>query len=112
MQGYTTPEGDPCGYVAAITSLHAWLARHQQSPPPSSTPRPPIPLIVNTQGWVQGLGAELLLSVLNTVQPTHLLRVSGSPEATRRRRGCSVAVSNVGRWVLPDPTGRLSSTCQ
>lgn len=34
-----------------------------------------VPLIVNTQGWVKGMGADLLRSVEGIFQPTHIVDI-------------------------------------
>ncbi len=38
--------------------------------------RAPPPLIVNTQGWIKGLGLALLLEIIKAVRPTHILGLS------------------------------------
>jgi polynucleotide 5'-kinase involved in rRNA processing len=35
-----------------------------------------LPLVVNTDGWVKGLGQELLGAVIDVVAPAHILQVS------------------------------------
>ena len=38
--------------------------------------RYPLPLLVNTDGWVRGMGAEVLREVIRLVTPTHLLHIT------------------------------------
>jgi polynucleotide 5'-kinase involved in rRNA processing len=35
-----------------------------------------VPLVVNTQGWVKGMGLDLLTECLQHALPSHLLQVS------------------------------------
>lgn len=70
-QGDVSPQSDPDRYMSAVQSLYnQYLAMgtdaHGRWPP----------LVVNTHGWVKGLGLELLAHVLRVVQPTHLVHVS------------------------------------
>lgn len=38
--------------------------------------RYPVPLLVNTDGWVRGMGAELLGAVIEMTLPSHVLHIS------------------------------------
>lgn len=35
----------------------------------------PIPIVINTQGWIKGLGKELLTELYSTVQPTYIVNI-------------------------------------
>jgi mRNA cleavage and polyadenylation factor CLP1 P-loop len=50
--------------TAAATAAAVPLSTHQ------------LPLVVNTDGWVKGLGQELLGAVIDVVAPAHILQVS------------------------------------
>ncbi|GAA5826859.1 hypothetical protein JCM11251_002922 [Rhodosporidiobolus azoricus] len=39
-----------------------------------------VPLVVNTQGWVKGLGADLLVKLKEASRPTHVFSFAGSAE--------------------------------
>ena len=52
-----------------------------------------IPLVVNTMGWIKGLGADLNRKIETTVQPTDIFEVRGSHE-TRLDPGSSTTT-----WV-------------
>ncbi|KAG1671780.1 hypothetical protein FOA52_000157 [Chlamydomonas sp. UWO 241] len=82
--GDTSAQGDPELYVSAVQSLCAWYRDTDFSPPPASTStstaggvargsartaRPP--LIINTHGWVKGLGLDVLADVCCASNPTH-----------------------------------------
>lgn len=60
--GSASPRSNPDYYLACINQLvDHW--RHGQL-------HDPIPLVVNTQGWISGVGYELLLSQIHKVEPT------------------------------------------
>ncbi|KAK3250112.1 hypothetical protein CYMTET_40495 [Cymbomonas tetramitiformis] len=70
--GDIKPEGDPEGFMEGVGALHhMWMETLQGGG---------VPLVVNTMGWVKGLGMDLLQATLSQVQPTHLLQLqSPSP---------------------------------
>lgn len=94
--GSTSPASDPSGYISAISALLATYAleveypslddappsrRHRRGqathePPrggaPSARHRERVPLVINTQGWVKGLGADLLAKIKAESQPSHI----------------------------------------
>ena len=63
--GDVTPREDPAAYLAAIEDLVRFYCSDLQSIG--------VPLVVNTQGWVKGLGANLLADIQGMVSPTHLV---------------------------------------
>ncbi|MCO5585001.1 hypothetical protein L7F22_038933 [Adiantum nelumboides] len=66
--GDTSPKNDPGTYIAAIQNL---LASYRNSWASQG-----VPLIVNTQGWVKGLGAQLLSQIEAIVEPSLILNIS------------------------------------
>ncbi|GAA6063209.1 hypothetical protein JCM10212_006842 [Sporobolomyces blumeae] len=95
--GSSSPASDPSTYVDAITSLLSTFALevefplvdepapthsrrrhhlHRDQPSASRAPigkvRERVPLVINTQGWVKGLGADLLAKLKTAIQPTHV----------------------------------------
>lgn len=66
--GDFSPKNTPSAYVTGIADLMTTYRRDWQ---PLR-----VPLIVNTQGWVKGLGASLLAQIEELVMPTHILDVS------------------------------------
>lgn len=34
-----------------------------------------VPLVVNTQGWVKGMGYDLLVEAMQHMAPTHMIQV-------------------------------------
>jgi polynucleotide 5'-hydroxyl-kinase GRC3/NOL9 len=70
--GDVTPKARPDFYLKCVTSCFSYW-RHD--PDMSNAP-----LVINTSGWVKGLGILLLVDLLRIVRPTHIiqLQLSGS----------------------------------
>jgi polynucleotide 5'-hydroxyl-kinase GRC3/NOL9 len=62
----------PDEYLAAIHQLVEHYRYEIQYPTSEASSSRSIPLVVNTQGWVKGLGEDLLRSIELMVQPTHI----------------------------------------
>ncbi|KAF7416366.1 Polynucleotide 5'-hydroxyl-kinase grc3 [Pleurotus ostreatus] len=89
--GSTTPRSSPSHYLASVDSLFQTYRTEVQTPglEPLADNRicEYIPLVVNTMGWVKGLGASLLESIEEIVQPTHVFELQSStpfPSSTSR----------------------------
>jgi hypothetical protein len=71
--GDTSPSADPGAYAGALAALLAtW---HAQPAPQPHQGAQPAPLVVNTLGWVRGLGLELLCGLLRSAAPTHVIQL-------------------------------------
>ncbi|KAJ2321170.1 Polynucleotide 5'-hydroxyl-kinase grc3 [Coemansia sp. Cherry 401B] len=66
--GAVTPKNDPDRYAAGV----AQLARAYHEYPAGDRV---VPLVVNTQGWVRGLGLDLLYTLCEHVRPTHYVQI-------------------------------------
>ncbi|KAK4511252.1 Inorganic pyrophosphatase [Mucor velutinosus] len=67
--GSTSPRSNPDYYLACIHELvDHW--RHDQKQVRDEDQREWIPLVVNTQGWVSGVGYDLLISQIQKIEPT------------------------------------------
>lgn len=64
-----TPASDPELYLAAITDLITHYRNRIGS----------LPLVVNTPGWVQGTGLDLLTSLIESIRPSHVLYMASGP---------------------------------
>ncbi|KAM0746371.1 hypothetical protein T439DRAFT_350618 [Meredithblackwellia eburnea MCA 4105] len=88
--GNTSPASDPTTYLSSISALLATYHLEVEFPPIDepvhrshrrgathstslSKIADRVPLLINTQGWVKGLGADLLLQIKEEARPTHLL---------------------------------------
>ncbi|KAK4703113.1 polynucleotide 5'-hydroxyl-kinase GRC3/NOL9, partial [Phenoliferia sp. Uapishka_3] len=97
--GSPSPASDPSTYLAALTALLSTYALEVEYPlvdeptrrpgrrngasrsaPVASKIRDRVPLIINTQGWVKGLGADLLEKLKIESRPTHLFSFDGADE--------------------------------
>ncbi|KAJ3289046.1 Polynucleotide 5'-hydroxyl-kinase nol9 [Rhizoclosmatium sp. JEL0117] len=71
--GATSPKNDPDCYSASLSQLwKIYKARVS----------PDIPLVINTDGWVKGMGFDLLLHSLKEFRPTHLIQLGLEPSST------------------------------
>jgi len=86
--GNITSRSDPVAYVAAVSAL---VAKYEsllseansvsdgiKGSRAEARRRQRIPLVVNTDGWVKGLGYEILRSVLDTVRPLRAIQIVGT----------------------------------
>ncbi|GAA6007713.1 polynucleotide 5'-hydroxyl-kinase [Rhodotorula paludigena] len=99
--GSTSPASDPTAYLAAASALLSTYsleveyalvdeprvsARGRRTAPvvpaalESRKIRERVPLVLNTQGWVKGLGADLLNKLKSECRPTHVFSFA-DPEA-------------------------------
>ncbi|KAJ9092435.1 hypothetical protein QFC21_006817 [Naganishia friedmannii] len=74
--GSLTPRLLPEYYMSCISQLldqYRYEVQYPIDTTPSSTTKisEVVPLIINTQGWVKGLGADLLLQIEHLAEPTH-----------------------------------------
>ncbi|KAK9897342.1 hypothetical protein P389DRAFT_55928 [Cystobasidium minutum MCA 4210] len=63
--GSATPKDDPAYYIWAISDLLQHYTNLNDEAGTSA-----IPLVINTQGWYKGLGADLLLEIHRMAQPS------------------------------------------
>jgi len=86
--GSTSPASDPSAYLEAAQALLETYALEVEYPldgdASSSEGRKiveRIPLVINTQGWVKGLGADLLDKLKALARPTHVFSFSTPDDA-------------------------------
>merc|ERR1740130_655962 len=77
--GASTPAVNPILYIKCVrAAFDAYLELIGQS-----GDKLPPPLIVNTHGWVTGMGIELVRTILAITRPQLVLRISNeAPQAT------------------------------
>lgn len=73
--GSTTSKPDPMYYSAAVRSLVEYYTSGRTSYIPGEGPTPFPPLVVNTDGWVKGIGRDLLGAVIDVVRPLHIVQL-------------------------------------
>ncbi|KAI9144476.1 hypothetical protein BKA69DRAFT_1122321 [Paraphysoderma sedebokerense] len=71
--GSTSPKNDPDYYISCISSL---LKAYQGLIPTTwESEGTLIPLVINTQGWIKGMGEDLLVNILQLSRPTHVYHI-------------------------------------
>lgn len=89
--GDLSPSGDPALYLAHIRSLYSWYCRHGAKAAVAAASQAaagavvgsgtPPPLVVNTHGWIKGMGFEVLVEMLAGLPVTHCIQIaSGNPK--------------------------------
>ncbi|TKY90308.1 hypothetical protein EX895_000306 [Sporisorium graminicola] len=74
--GDVSPRDDPESYVAAAHDLIDFFRTHIQPGQPGEDGEPQrVPLVINTQGWIKGLGADLAARIEPLLRPTHIFDV-------------------------------------
>ncbi|GIL43267.1 hypothetical protein Vafri_1041 [Volvox africanus] len=76
--GDVSPEHDPQLYLAAVQALYGSYWNWAQRVVAGGGAWPP--LVVNTHGWVKGLGFDLLTQLLRVVAPTHTIQIRGGSD--------------------------------
>ncbi|KAK4198802.1 hypothetical protein QBC40DRAFT_283039 [Triangularia verruculosa] len=98
-----TPALDPEHFIeCALDLFTTYQARHPQDKQP--------PLVVNTPGWIQGLGLDILSDLIKAIQPTEVLYMSteGPGETVS---GLQSAISSISPATIAKstPTTTLST---
>lgn len=70
--GSVTPSDNPKLYLELCLDLWKSFA---------ANPHPDAPIVINTLGWVSGLGLSLLSHLLHHIQPTHVIAFGEEPPA-------------------------------
>ncbi|GIL99193.1 hypothetical protein Vretimale_4416 [Volvox reticuliferus] len=83
--GDVSPEHDPQLYLTAVQALYGSYWNWAQGLVAGGSAWPP--LVVNTHGWVKGLGFDLLTQLLRVVAPTHIIQIRGRSERKNLPRG-------------------------
>lgn len=96
--GDVTPRDDPESYVAAVHDLIEYFRTHIQPGQADATgTQQRVPLVINTQGWIKGLGADLAARLEPLLRPTHILDV-----IPRGSAGIVPAPFRGARWLDVD----------
>jgi len=80
--GYTSSKADPTSYISIVKRLIAYFenmnfeqSTNAQTECCSRQRR--IPLIVSTDGWIKGMGYEILSSIIDVIEPKHIVQILG-----------------------------------
>jgi len=97
--GSITPAADPQHYMACVMDLYATYQR---------TLRGVCPLIINTPGWVQGTGLDILTELVTKLRPTEIVYMSvEGPEDTVE--SLQSAAKNASVTQLPSQASEFTS---
>jgi polynucleotide 5'-hydroxyl-kinase GRC3/NOL9 len=69
--GAVTSRVDPTRYIEGVQHL---LQEYQDYVSHSPTP---IPLLINMDGWVKGMGYQILTALISSIQPSHVCQILG-----------------------------------
>lgn len=77
--GDISPKGDPRAYLHTIVNLYDYFRKEYYDTQPSNelelSKIAQIPLVVNTHGWVKGIGYDALVDMLRYMAPTHVVQI-------------------------------------
>jgi len=88
--GHISAKADPLSYTAAIASLmrkYEELIDNEVERESAAgegdhlTRLEALPLLVNTAGWVKGMGFEILSTIVDVVRPGHIVQIVGAARA-------------------------------
>ncbi|KAG2400305.1 Polynucleotide 5'-hydroxyl-kinase [Vigna angularis] len=72
---------DPSTYLSYVFAIYDYYQKEYGISVKGENPcRIKLPLIVNTPGWVKGVGYDVLVDMLNYISPTHVVKISTSSE--------------------------------
>ncbi|XP_009631975.1 polynucleotide 5'-hydroxyl-kinase NOL9 isoform X1 [Nicotiana tabacum] len=79
--GDISSKRDPKTYLAYIFALYdhyrrTYLLNNGESPGNAG-----VPLVINTTGWVKGIGYDILVDILKYISPTHVVKICISAES-------------------------------
>ncbi|KAJ0985540.1 hypothetical protein J5N97_003896 [Dioscorea zingiberensis] len=99
--GGVSAKNDPKGYLNSIFALYDhFLGEYYQASNINDHSKPMLPLIVNTCGWVKGLGFNVLVEILRHINLTHVVQFRTSLEKKNLPRGMF--------WLEGAPTGKVN----
>ncbi|GAB2264257.1 hypothetical protein Droror1_Dr00026391 [Drosera rotundifolia] len=67
---------DPATCLKYIRALYDYYNEHCTLNNNGSPGRDELPLIVNTPGWVKGIGYDILVDMLQHISPTHVVKIN------------------------------------
>ncbi|KAJ0047502.1 hypothetical protein Pint_15345 [Pistacia integerrima] len=80
--GDVSSKRDPTAYLKCIFTLYDYYRKEYCiSDKNKSTGRTELPLVVNTPGWVKGLGYDMLVDMLRYITPSHVVKIKISFES-------------------------------
>ncbi|CAJ2676755.1 unnamed protein product [Trifolium pratense] len=79
--GDVSPQRDPSTYIKYIRSIYDYYQKEYRTfDKGGKSSRIQMPLVVNTSGWVKGVGYNMLVNMLKYICPTHVVKIGISTE--------------------------------
>ncbi|KAE9608478.1 putative polynucleotide 5'-hydroxyl-kinase [Lupinus albus] len=79
--GDVSSKTDPSTYLNYLFAIYGYFRKEYcTSSKEEYPPRTKLPLIVNTPGWVKGVGYDVLVEMLKYICPTHVVKIGISTE--------------------------------
>ncbi|KAJ1421776.1 Polyribonucleotide 5-hydroxyl-kinase Clp1, P-loop domain [Sesbania bispinosa] len=79
--GDVSSKRDPSAYLNYVFAIYDYYRKEYcSSDNGENPPTIELPLIVNTPGWVKGVGYDVLVDMLKYICPTHVVKISISSE--------------------------------
>ncbi|XP_042497065.1 polynucleotide 5'-hydroxyl-kinase NOL9 [Macadamia integrifolia] len=80
--GDISSKRDPKAYLNFIFSLYDYFRmKYYTSDEMGSPEKTQLPLVINTPGWVKGIGYEILVEMLKYIAPSHVVQIRISAES-------------------------------
>ncbi|XP_022136987.1 polynucleotide 5'-hydroxyl-kinase NOL9 [Momordica charantia] len=80
--GDISSKRDPTAYLSYANTLYDYYRNEYHSfNKTEDLDKIELPLIVNTPGWVKGIGYEILVDMLKYIAPTHVVKINISAES-------------------------------
>lgn len=79
--GDVSSKSDPETYLNCVTALFDYYRKVLCISSKNASPgRSELPLIINTPGWVKGIGYDILVDMLKHIGPTHVVKINISSQ--------------------------------
>ncbi|XP_078439035.1 pre-mRNA cleavage complex II protein family [Wolffia australiana] len=79
--GDISSKRDPKAYLARIFHLFDYFVDEHRLTKPEKPVISMLPLVINTPGWVKGIGYDLLVEMIQFMKPTHVVQIRTTSEA-------------------------------
>lgn len=80
--GDVSSKRDPTAYLTYISTLYDhYKKEYCTSNNTEGSNKTELPLVVNTPGWVKGVGYDLLVNMLKYIAPTHVVKINISAQS-------------------------------
>jgi hypothetical protein len=96
--GSASPKGDPVGYFDSVADL---LNRQRER---CATTGEHCPVIINTNGWVKGLGLQLLIDTVRAASPDIVVQIETSIGGRNLPALSPLPQTGLDLWPSPLPT--------